>query len=111
MNKVNYIGTPIVSPAVQALHNTRGTVQSDGAPEVERGEPLLRKSESASPGLDQGVAPRQAELDKQLLLLLLAEPLNGLARIYDQYAQLVYGLARAILTNTQEAEDLTQEIF
>jgi RNA polymerase sigma-70 factor (ECF subfamily) len=46
-----------------------------------------------------------------LLTLLMAEPLNGLAQIYDQYAQLVYGLARAILTNTQEAEDLTQEIF
>jgi len=111
MNKVNYIGTHHVSPVAQALHGARATGQSAGVPEVERGEPLLRESESASLGLDQSVAPRQSELDKQLLLLLVADPLTGLAQIYDQYAQLVYGLARAILTNTQEAEDLTQEIF
>jgi RNA polymerase sigma-70 factor, ECF subfamily len=111
MNKVNYISTHHASP-LQALHGTRGAPgQPDGGTTVERGEPLLRKSEVAPSSVDQNVAPRQSELDEQLLLLLVTEPLAGLAKIYDQHAQLVYGLARAILTNTQEAEDLTQEIF
>jgi RNA polymerase sigma-70 factor (ECF subfamily) len=78
---------------------------------VARGETSLRKSEAALLNVDQNAASPQAELDKQLLSLLVTEPLIGLARIYDQHAQLVYGLARAILANTQEAEDLTQEIF
>ena len=121
MNNVNYIGTHDVSPAAPALHGQLGGAQTDGAPQIERGDPdrpfdtaqdrLLRMRQSAPLDLEQSVAPRQAELDKQLLQQLVAEPLEGLARIYDQYAQLVYGLARAILTNTQEAEDLTQEIF
>lgn len=111
MNKLNYIGSQHVSPAVQALHGPRNAAQPNGASEIDRGEPLLRKPEAVTLGADQSAAPRQPEFDRQLLALLLAEPLEGLARIYDQYAGLVYGLARAILTNTQEAEDLTQEIF
>jgi RNA polymerase sigma-70 factor, ECF subfamily len=35
----------------------------------------------------------------------------ALAAIYDRYGSLVYGLALKLLTNPQEAEDLTQEIF
>jgi RNA polymerase sigma-70 factor, ECF subfamily len=114
MNKLIYIGTQHVSSAVQALHGARGAAQPDGLAqvdgiaEVECEDPLLRKPEAVS---DQNSGPRHPELDRQLLLLLMSEPLVGLAQIYDQYAGLVYGLARAILTNTQEAEDLTQEIF
>lgn len=108
MNKLTYIGTKHVSPAVQVLHGSRGATQPEKVADVEREEPLLRKPEVVS---DQHTALRQPELDRQLLALLVSEPLNGLARIYDQYSGLVYGLARAILTNTQEAEDLTQEIF
>jgi RNA polymerase sigma-70 factor (ECF subfamily) len=35
----------------------------------------------------------------------------GLGEIYDCYAPVVFGLARKILGQTEEAEDLTQEIF
>jgi len=108
MNKLSFIGIKHVSPAVQALHGSRVPTQPDAVAEREHEEPLSRKPEVVG---DQNSAARQPELDRQLLLLLTSEPLNGLARIYDQYAGLVYGLARAILTNTQEAEDLTQEIF
>ncbi|NJO12721.1 MAG: RNA polymerase sigma factor, partial [Gammaproteobacteria bacterium] len=108
MNKLSYIGIKHVSPAVQALHGSRVAAQPEDVAEREHGEPLLRKPEGAA---DQNAALRQPELDKQLLLLLTAEPLKGLASIYDQYAGLVYGLARAILMNTQEAEDLTQETY
>jgi len=106
MNKLSFIGIKHVSPAVQVLHGSRVPTQPDVVAEREHEEPLLRKPEVVG-----DAALRQPELDRQLLLLLTSEPLNGLARIYDQYAGLVYGLARAILTNTQEAEDLTQEIF
>ena len=34
-----------------------------------------------------------------------------MAIIYDRYATLVYGLARRILGNAQEAEDLAHEVF
>ena len=108
MNKLIYIGTQHVSPAVQALHGSRGATPAEGVAELEHEEALLRKPEAVS---SQSTAARQPEVDRQLLMLLTSEPLTGLARIYDQYSGLVYGLARAILTNTQEAEDLTQEIF
>ena len=36
---------------------------------------------------------------------------SALGQLYDRYATLVYSLALKILTNPQEAEDLTQEIF
>ena len=35
----------------------------------------------------------------------------ALAEIYDRYAPVVYGLARKILGQAEEAEDLVQEIF
>jgi RNA polymerase sigma-70 factor, ECF subfamily len=41
----------------------------------------------------------------------LAHDSAALARLYDDHAGLVYGLAVAILGNPTEAEDLTQEIF
>jgi RNA polymerase sigma-70 factor (ECF subfamily) len=108
MSKLTHIGTQHVSSAVQALHGSRGATPAGGVAEVDREERLLRKPDAVS---EQNASLRQHELDRLLLQELTSEPLAGLARIYDQHAGLVYGLARAILTNTQEAEDLTQEIF
>jgi RNA polymerase sigma-70 factor (ECF subfamily) len=36
---------------------------------------------------------------------------EALAMLYERYGSLVYGVALKILKNSQEAEDLTQEIF
>jgi len=36
---------------------------------------------------------------------------NALAILYDRHVALVYGIALHLLTNTSEAEDLTQDIF
>lgn len=49
--------------------------------------------------------------DTELVNALRAGQVEALGNLYDRYASLVYGLALKILTNPQEAEDLTQEVF
>jgi RNA polymerase sigma-70 factor, ECF subfamily len=49
--------------------------------------------------------------DRELFLALKARNRDALAILYDRYVGLVYKLALRILNNSQEAEDLTQEIF
>lgn len=49
--------------------------------------------------------------DEELIQALKAGQSSALGILYDRYASLVYRLALRILTNPQEAEDLTQEIF
>lgn len=49
--------------------------------------------------------------DEELFRSLKAGQSSALGILYDRYATLVYRLALRILTNPQEAEDLTQEIF
>ncbi|NJO40486.1 MAG: sigma-70 family RNA polymerase sigma factor [Cyanobacteria bacterium CRU_2_1] len=53
--------------------------------------------------------PQPSDLD--LYLALRDGQVNALGRLYDRYARLVYGLAFKILGNSEEAEDVTQEIF
>jgi RNA polymerase sigma-70 factor (ECF subfamily) len=45
------------------------------------------------------------------LVARLASDASALGDLYDRHARLVYGLALAILTNADEAADLTQEVF
>jgi RNA polymerase sigma-70 factor (ECF subfamily) len=45
------------------------------------------------------------------LIRRLADDTSALGELYDRHARLVYGLARAILANDDEARDLTQEVF
>jgi len=54
---------------------------------------------------------RQLETDAEILNALKVGQTSALGALYDRYASLVYGLALTILTNTQDAEDLTQEVF
>jgi RNA polymerase sigma-70 factor (ECF subfamily) len=49
--------------------------------------------------------------DAELYQTLKAGQKSALRTVYDRYGKLVYGLALKILNNSQEAEDLTQEIF
>jgi RNA polymerase sigma-70 factor (ECF subfamily) len=49
--------------------------------------------------------------DAALWDALVRDRSAGLAAIYDRYAPVVYGLARKILGQAEEAEDLVQEIF
>src|SRR5262249_9949883 len=55
---------------------------------------------------DDPTQPTDAEL-----IARLAEDRSALGPLYDRYARLVYGLALAILGNSDEAQDVTQEAF
>jgi len=57
-------------------------------------------------------APSQpSQTDAELYLALRAGQHAALGILYDRHAGLVYGIAYNLLGNTQEAEDLTQDIF
>jgi RNA polymerase sigma-70 factor, ECF subfamily len=49
--------------------------------------------------------------DKQLFQDLKAGQTSALNALYQRYAPIVYGLALQILKESQEAEDVTQDIF
>lgn len=51
------------------------------------------------------------QTDADLFLRLQNGETDALAILYDRHAALVYGIALHLLTNTTEAEDLTQDIF
>lgn len=53
----------------------------------------------------------RSKTDAELWRALKDDQTAVLGALYDRYASLVYGLALAILTETQDAEDLTQDIF
>lgn len=55
--------------------------------------------------------PLPSQTDAELYLALRAGQTAALGELYDRHARLVYGLALKILSNLQEAEDLTQDIF
>lgn len=56
-------------------------------------------------------AGRAHETDEAIWEAFMAEPRAGLELLYDCYSSLVYGLARTILANVQDAEDLTSAVF
>jgi RNA polymerase sigma-70 factor, ECF subfamily len=51
------------------------------------------------------------QTDADLFLRMQNGETDALAILYDRHAALVYGIALQLLTNTSEAEDLTQDIF
>ncbi|MGH8238033.1 MAG: sigma-70 family RNA polymerase sigma factor [Steroidobacteraceae bacterium] len=51
------------------------------------------------------------ETDAEIWAAFAAQPLIGFERLYDRYSSLVFGLARTIMANSQDAEDLTHEVF
>lgn len=53
---------------------------------------------------------RWVRSDRELLEVAAHDP-AALELLYDRYAKLVYGLALAMLSSREEAEDLTQEVF
>ena len=51
------------------------------------------------------------QTDEEIFALFQQGNIDALGLIYDRYGLLVYRLIYRMLNNTQEAEDLTQEIF
>ncbi|QYO64289.1 sigma-70 family RNA polymerase sigma factor [Leptolyngbya sp. 7M] len=49
--------------------------------------------------------------DLELLTALATGQVHALGILYDRYAKLVYSLAFKILENSEEAEDVTQDVF
>lgn len=63
-------------------------------------------------GSEQSSHSEQTALtDVQLWQALRQGQINALGILYDRHAGLVYGIALKVLSNPQEAEDLTQDIF
>jgi len=55
--------------------------------------------------------PGTEPTDAELCRALAEQGARALGPIYDRHASLVYGLARAMLRDTDEAEDLVQDVF
>ena len=51
------------------------------------------------------------QTDAELFKQLRSGNINALGIFYERYGEIVYRVALRMLGNTQEAEDLTQEIF
>lgn len=64
-------------------------------------------SPSSIPHSSQLSAPS----DRDLITCLRSGQMTALATLYDRYGGLVYTLALRMLSNPEEAEDLTQEVF
>lgn len=60
---------------------------------------------------EQGGGPVTDRTDGELYQDLRAGDQAALGKLYDRYSSLVYRLALRMLTQPQEAEDLTQEVF
>ncbi len=52
-----------------------------------------------------------SQTDVELWFALRSGQSEALGQIYDRHAGLIYGISLKVLGNTQEAEDLTQDIF
>jgi RNA polymerase sigma-70 factor, ECF subfamily len=57
------------------------------------------------------IKPTHLPSDLDLLCSLRDGQVDALGSLYDRYSRLVYGLAYKILGNSEEAEDITQEVF
>ena len=57
------------------------------------------------------IKPTHPPSDLDLLCSLRDGQVDALGGLYDRYSRLVYGLAYKILGSSEEAEDITQEVF
>jgi RNA polymerase sigma-70 factor, ECF subfamily len=62
-------------------------------------------------GLESSMIDSIATTDEALFEMLKRRDSSALRVLFNRHSRLVYGLALKILGSTQEAEDLTQEIF
>ena len=57
------------------------------------------------------VSDFDAEADRRLIGGIASRSAESLARLYDRYAAIVYGLARRIVLTAEDAEEVVQDVF
>ena len=61
--------------------------------------------------IDSLLADIPAEVDRRLIRSIGAGSADALAGLYDRYASLVFGLAKRITGQTEDAEEVVQDVF
>jgi RNA polymerase sigma-70 factor (ECF subfamily) len=75
--------------------------------------PLSQEKEAAEPIYKDTstVRPTQEPSDEVLIARICADDSEALGLLFDRYARLVWTIARRILQNNEEADDLLQDVF
>jgi len=75
--------------------------------------PLSKEKEAAQPIYKDtsAVRPTQEPSDEALIAQICADDPDALGLLFDRYARLVWTIARRILQNNEEADDLLQDLF
>jgi RNA polymerase sigma-70 factor (ECF subfamily) len=72
----------------------------------------LSKEKAADTPIYKDTAPPSAEpSDEALIARIRANDVEALGILFDRYARLVWSIARRILRNKEEADDLLQDVF
>jgi RNA polymerase sigma-70 factor (ECF subfamily) len=62
--------------------------------------------------LDEATAaPSATTSDRELVALLRAQPVAGIAALYDRYGRLVFSMALRVVQERGAAEEITQDVF
>jgi RNA polymerase sigma-70 factor (ECF subfamily) len=75
--------------------------------------PLGQEKEAAQHTYEDASTIRPAEepSDEALIVRICVDDSDGLGLLFDRYARLVWTIARRILQNNEEADDLLQDVF
>jgi RNA polymerase sigma-70 factor (ECF subfamily) len=75
--------------------------------------PLSKEKEAAQPIYKDTSAarPTQEPSDEVLIARICVDDSDALGLLFDRYARLVWTIARRILQNNEEADDLLQDVF
>lgn len=68
-------------------------------------------STQPTPGNEPSDANLQATLDKALVERIVERDTDALAALYDRFSPLLLALARRVLKDSQDAEEILQEVF
>jgi RNA polymerase sigma-70 factor (ECF subfamily) len=75
--------------------------------------PLSTEKEAAHPLSEdtRTVSPTEEPSDETLIARICADDADALGLLFSRYARLVWSIAHRILRNSEEAEDLLQDLF
>jgi len=73
--------------------------------------PLSKEKAAAEPIYKDTAAAPAEPSDEALIVRISADDAEALGILFDRYARLVWSVARRILRNNEEADDLLQDVF